>query len=68
MVAIKFEFTKFEVDYLIENAGFDDDEIDVFKLRLRGKSIVAVAQTLNLSTRTVDRKIKSIKRKIMRVI
>lgn len=65
-----FEFTKDDVEYLIEQAGlcYDNGEVDVFLLRWRGKSITAIAMQLGMSNSTVDRRIASIKRKITRVL
>ena len=65
---MRFEFSKSEVDYIIENAGFTEDEIEVFLLRWKGKSIVAISSELHLSGSTVDRRISSIKRKIRKIL
>lgn len=65
---MKFEFTKTEADYIIENAGFTDEEKEVFLLRRRGKSIIYISMELNQSKSTIDRRIANIKRKIKRVL
>lgn len=68
---INFDFTKSELEYIIENANFTDIQESIFK-RLTSKqgrqSIVKISLEENLSTATVSRIIKKIKRKIIRVI
>lgn len=55
-------------DY-IKNAGFTSvgspSEVEVFELRSKGYSILEISFKLNCSQRTVDRRIKSIKFKII---
>lgn len=65
-----FEFSKSEVDFLLENAGFNEEngEIDVFLLRWKGKSITSIAMELNMSPRTVNRRIKNLHKKILKVL
>ena len=53
--------------YYISECGFTDEEIEVLRLRARGKSIVQIAIELSLSEATVSRRIRSIKDKIMTV-
>lgn len=65
---MKFEFNKTTADYLIEQAGFTDEEVTIFLLKRRGFSIVQIALELHTSTSTIDRRISSIKRKIDSVI
>jgi len=65
---LKHEFTAPECDYFRAQCNFTDDERAVFDLRVRGKSRVEIADRLNMSTATVDRRIRSIKRKIDRVL
>lgn len=61
---MKFEFNKTVADYIIEQAGFTDEEVTIFLLKRRGFSIVQMALELKTSTSTIDRRIASIKRKI----
>lgn len=65
---LKHEFTAPECDRFRAQCNFTDDERAVFDLRVRGKSRVEIADRLNMSTATVDRRIRSIKRKIDRVL
>lgn len=70
--AENLDFTKQEYDYFIENCGFTDRQIEILNLRRRGMSIVQISmyegKYLPISTRTVDREIRKIKRKILKVI
>lgn len=64
----KFEFTAKEAKYILDNAGFTDEEAEIFNLRRRGKSIVSIACYTHASTRTVDRRVASIIKKIKRIL
>lgn len=70
--AEKLDFTKHEYDYFIENCGFTDRQIEILNLRRRGLSIVEISmydgKHLPTSTRTVDREIRKIKNKILKLI
>lgn len=48
--------------------NFTDDERAVFDLRVAGHSRIEISAALNMSTATVDRRIKNIKRKIHKVL
>lgn len=65
---LKTEFTKIECDKFRELCNFTDEELKVFNLRVRDKSVVEIAENLNISTTTVNRRIKNIKKKILKVI
>ena len=66
------DFNKAEYDYFIENCGFTDRQIEILNLRRRGLSIIQISmyegEHLPTSTRTVDREIQKIKRKILKAI
>lgn len=68
---VKFDFTKFELDYILENANFTKEQENIFK-RLTTKngrqSIVQISMEENISTATVSRIIKQIKKKILKLI
>lgn len=70
--AESLDFNKAEYDYFIENCGFTDRQIEILNLRRRGLSIIEISmyegKHLPTSTRTVDREIRKIKNKILRVI
>ena len=67
----RLDFTKFELDYILQNANFNDIQLKVFK-RLTDKygrqKIVKIAIEENISERTVSRIIKQIKNKIKRLL
>lgn len=64
---IKTEFTEPECAYFREQCNFSAEELAVFDLRVRTFSLVEIASRLNMSESTVDRRIRSIKRKIHKV-
>ena len=64
---LKHDLTVPEADRLRALCNFSDEERQVFDLRVRGKSVVEISMTLNMSMRTVDRRLSGIKNKIGRV-
>ena len=56
--------TKPELDEIIENANFTDEELRIFKLRVGNMSLEQVSQRLMLSKATISRRVKDIKIKI----
>lgn len=64
---LKHDLTAPEADRLRVLCNFTDEEQQVFDLRIRGKSVVEISMALNLSERTVDRRLSNIKNKIRRV-
>lgn len=68
---IDFDFTLPELDYILENANFTDIQTSIFN-RLTDKAgrqtIVKISMEENISTATVSRIIKQIKKKIKRVL
>lgn len=65
---IKTEFTEPECAYFRAQCSFSAEELAVFDLRVRTCSLVEIAAKLNMSESTVDRRIRSIKRKIHKVL
>lgn len=61
------ELTKPELEKIIENANFTEEEARIFKLLTRGRTITDIAICMSASDRTVNRKIKKIKEKIERL-
>lgn len=68
---VKFDFIKSEIDFILENANFNEIQEKVFN-RLTDKkgrqSIVQISLEENISTATVSRIIKQIKKKIYRLL
>lgn len=68
---INFDFTKQELEYILENARFNDIQRKVFGrlIDINGRqTIVRIAMEENISTATVSRIIKQIKKKILRLL
>lgn len=61
------ELTKPELDAIRKNANFTKDEETVFEMVSRGKTIVEIADRINVSERTVDRHIAKVKLKIKKL-
>lgn len=68
---VKFDFIQSELDYILENARFNQIQRKVFN-RLTDidgrQSIVKISIEEHISTATVSRIIKQIKKKILRLL
>lgn len=67
----RFDFTTFEINYILNNANFNDIQLAVFNRltdRKGRQTIVKIAMEENISERTVNRIIKQIKSKILRIL
>jgi len=58
--------TKPELEFIINNCNFNDDELHIFNCLSKSKSVQEIAFALGMSTRTVDRRIKNLSNKIER--
>ena len=70
-VKINFDFTQKELEYILANARFNDIQRKVFSrlIDLNGRqSIVQISLEENISTATVNRIIRQIKNKILRLL
>lgn len=68
---MKFDFTKPELDYILENANFTIEQEKIFKMltsKYGRASIVNISLTMNMSESTVKRRIKQIKHKIIKIL
>ena len=61
------ELTRPELDKILENANFTEDEARVFKLLSQGKSITEIAMKISMCDRTINRRISKIKQKISKL-
>lgn len=61
------KMTRPELEKILQNANFTQDEESVFWLLARGKTITEISQLENVSERTVNRKIKDIRLKVSRL-
>ena len=66
-----YDFTKKELEFIIENANFTNRQQEIFN-RLTDKDgrqkIYRIAMEMNISERTVNREIKKIKHKIYKIL
>ena len=68
---IDFDFTKPELDFILANANFTEEQERIFKMltsRYGRQSIVYISFKTNISESTVKRRIKQIKSKILRLL
>ena len=62
---VKFDFTQFELNYILENANFTEEQEKIFNMltsKYRRQTIVCISES------TVKRRIKQIKKKILRLL
>lgn len=70
----KLQFSTREKEYYIREAGFNDEEIEIFQMRSRGFSVVRISQEMTYqhdryySVSTIEGRIRSIKDKILRIL
>ena len=67
----KFDFTRKELEYILENANFTVEQEQIFKMltsKYGRASIVNISLTMNMSESTVKRRIKQIKHKIIKIL
>ena len=57
-----------ELEEIINNANFTEDEEEIFILLAKGKSRQEISQRLKMSKPTIDRRIKGIKEKISKLL
>lgn len=62
------DFTKFEIDYIKENANFTAQETMLFDLRNEERCLEECAEIMNVSVSTIKRINKRMKNKIIRII
>lgn len=56
-----------ELEKIIENANFTEDEEQIFKMLSEGKTITEIAIKVSVCERTINRKISKIKEKVSRL-
>lgn len=61
---IRRDLISAEAKTLREACNFTDDELEVFDLLIKNRSIVNISMQLNSSPRTVGRRVRSIKNKV----
>lgn len=59
---------KSEINYYIKKCNFTDEELRIFIMLSKGKSIIEISEKLSVSESTVNRRVKSIMSKVMEVV
>lgn len=68
------QFTRAEREFFEQECGFTDEEIEVFRMRSRGFSIVRIMHEMETlhnkyySQSTIEARIRSVKSKILKVL
>lgn len=62
------EFTRREMEYLIENCNFSEREEMVFRLRCKKYILEEIAEKIHVCYKTAYRDNKKVKEKIIRVL
>lgn len=63
-----FEFTKDEFLFLKEKLMLNEELSQILEMKIKNESNAKIAMELHLSERTLARRIKELKKKIMRVL
>lgn len=63
-----FEFTEQEFNSICKKAMLNEELIKIFEMKIKGYSITKISLELNMSESSVNRRIKTLKKKIMKVI
>lgn len=63
-----FDLTREEYESLKDKLMLNDELSEILKRKIQGESIIKIAMDLNMSQSTVNRRIKLLKKKIMKVI
>lgn len=68
------QFSTKEKEHYEQAAGFTDEELDVFRMRSRGLSVIRISVEMEskygkyFSVSTIEARIRSIKNKILRIL
>ena len=68
MLKLNFDFTKTEYEHLKEELMLNDEMTKILEMKIKGYSITKISMELNMSERNVNKKVKKLKEKIMRVL
>lgn len=63
-----FEFTQQEFEEICKKAMLNDELTKIFEMKIKDYSNTKIAMDLHISERTLARRIKELKKKIMRVL
>lgn len=68
MLKLNFDFTKTEYEHLKKELMLNDEMAKILEMKIKGYSITKMSMELNMCERNVNKKVKQLKEKIMRVI
>ena len=63
-----FELTKKDFEYIVEECMLDEEYTKLLEYKIKGYSIVKMAQLLNVSEPTISVMVNRLKKKIKRII
>jgi predicted DNA-binding protein (UPF0251 family) len=63
-----FEFTEEEFNSICKKAMLNDELTKIFEMKIKNYSNIQISMKLNISERTLNRRINELKKKIMRVL
>ena len=63
-----FDFTKEEFETIKEKLMLNEELSELLERKIKGESIIKIALEMNMSQSTVNRRIKKLKNKIMKII
>ena len=63
-----FDFTREEYELIKNKAMLNEELSQILEMKIKGYSITKIAMELCLSESTINRRIKKLKKKIMKVI
>ena len=65
---MKFDFTKEEYERLKEELMLDEELSKILEMKIKNYSITKMSLELNMSVSSVNRRIKRLKKKIMKLL
>lgn len=63
-----FEFTRAEYEEIVQKAMLNEELAKIFEMKILNYSITKISIEMNMSESSVNRRIKQLKKKIMKVI
>lgn len=63
-----FEFTREEFEEICKKAMLNEELTKIFEMKIKDYSNTKIAMVLHISDRTLSRRIKELKKKILKVI
>lgn len=63
-----FEFTQQEFESISKKAMLSDELKQILEMKIKGYSITKMSMELNMSESSINRRIKQLKKKIMKVL